>query len=67
MPAPSAQQRAIADPDAAMSVEPDGEADDGKTYCFCDSVSYGEMVACDGDGCEKEWVRYWTCYDSRRR
>lgn len=37
--------------------EPDGDADDGRTYCFCDGVSYGEMIACDDEECEKEWVR----------
>ena len=25
------------------------------TYCYCNSVSYGEMVACDADGCPREW------------
>ncbi|KAL1951066.1 hypothetical protein VTO73DRAFT_215 [Trametes versicolor] len=35
--------------------EPDGDADDGRTYCFCDGVSYGEMIACDDEECEKEW------------
>lgn len=35
----------------------DGEGDgDDKTYCFCDGVSYGEMIACDDEQCEKEWV-----------
>lgn len=24
-------------------------------YCFCQQVSYGEMVACDGDHCPYEW------------
>jgi inhibitor of growth protein 3 len=24
-------------------------------YCYCQQVSYGEMVGCDGDHCEKEW------------
>lgn len=36
----------------------EGEATDGKNeprYCYCDDVSYGEMVACDGEGCEREW------------
>lgn len=34
----------------------DGEIDaDEPTYCYCNSVSYGEMVACDADGCEREW------------
>ncbi|KAI0654450.1 hypothetical protein C8Q70DRAFT_925756 [Cubamyces menziesii] len=37
------------------AAEPDGDADDGKTYCFCDGVSYGEMIACDDEDCEKEW------------
>ncbi|KAI0778825.1 hypothetical protein BD413DRAFT_601501 [Trametes elegans] len=43
--------------DGTMSAggEPDGDADDGKTYCFCDGVSYGEMIACDDEDCEKEW------------
>ena len=35
----------------------DGEQDDGRTYCICDRVSYGEMIACDDENCEKEWVR----------
>ncbi|KAI8581208.1 hypothetical protein K450DRAFT_233630 [Umbelopsis ramanniana AG] len=24
-------------------------------YCYCQQVSYGEMVACDNDDCEIEW------------
>lgn len=24
-------------------------------YCYCQQVSYGEMVGCDGAHCEKEW------------
>ncbi|KAF8344560.1 the Ing1 Phd finger in complex with A histone H3k4me3 peptide, partial [Amanita rubescens] len=30
------------------------EVEDEK-YCFCGSVSYGEMIACDDDECEREW------------
>jgi len=35
----------------------DDDADDvdEQRYCFCNGVSYGEMVACDGDGCPREW------------
>ena len=33
----------------------DGDGDD-RTYCFCDGVSYGEMIACDDESCEREWV-----------
>ena len=24
-------------------------------YCYCNDVSYGEMVACDNESCEREW------------
>lgn len=44
----------------AVVVDADGDADgdqDERTYCYCDTVSYGDMVACDGDECPREWVR----------
>jgi hypothetical protein len=25
------------------------------TYCYCNQVSFGEMVGCDGDECKREW------------
>lgn len=25
------------------------------TYCYCNQVSFGEMVGCDGDTCKREW------------
>ncbi|KAF7975179.1 hypothetical protein HWV62_10226 [Athelia sp. TMB] len=34
--------------------EGEGDGDD-KTYCFCDGISYGEMIACDETDCEREW------------
>ena len=33
----------------------DGDGDD-QTYCICNSISYGQMIACDDPQCEKEWV-----------
>ncbi|KAI8088819.1 uncharacterized protein BX664DRAFT_331465 [Halteromyces radiatus] len=27
-------------------------------YCYCNQVSFGDMVACDGDNCDKEWFHY---------
>ncbi|KAF8344333.1 uncharacterized protein EI90DRAFT_3029314 [Cantharellus anzutake] len=27
-------------------------------YCYCTQVSYGEMVACDNEDCEREWFHY---------
>ena len=47
--------------DAKDSVMGEGEDEDVEidanepTYCYCNGVSYGEMVACDADGCAKEW------------
>ncbi|KKA29094.1 hypothetical protein TD95_002787 [Thielaviopsis punctulata] len=44
------------DEDAMPSVAED-EAEDANepTYCVCNGVSYGAMVACDADGCAGEW------------
>ncbi|KAH7915684.1 hypothetical protein BJ138DRAFT_1141072 [Hygrophoropsis aurantiaca] len=39
---------------ATEAGEADGEGDD-RTYCFCDGISYGEMIACDDTACEREW------------
>ncbi|KAJ7750215.1 hypothetical protein B0H16DRAFT_1549866 [Mycena metata] len=34
----------------------DGEADgDDKPYCFCQRVSFGQMIACDDSTCQWEW------------
>jgi inhibitor of growth protein 3 len=30
------------------------------TYCICNRVSFGEMIACDNDDCAREWFHY-TC------
>jgi hypothetical protein len=40
-----------ADADADMDVE----GEDTKEYCFCHSVSYGDMVGCENDQCPYEW------------
>ena len=43
------------DPDEDEFVQNDGIQGDEARYCYCNQVSYGEMVACDRDGCTKEW------------
>ena len=46
-------------PAPAADAGGDGDNDndnDDRTYCFCDGVSYGEMIACDDVRCEREWV-----------
>ncbi|EPQ56664.1 hypothetical protein GLOTRDRAFT_138331 [Gloeophyllum trabeum ATCC 11539] len=35
---------------------------DEPRYCFCNQVSYGEMIACDNPNCEREWFHY-GCVD----
>jgi inhibitor of growth protein 3 len=32
------------------------EDTDERRYCFCNNVSYGDMIGCDDDDCEREWV-----------
>ncbi|RDL41129.1 Chromatin modification-related protein [Venustampulla echinocandica] len=53
-----AQQNLEVD-DATSTAQEDDEDEeigaDELTYCYCNGVSYGEMVACDADDCEKEW------------
>ncbi|KAJ2892727.1 hypothetical protein MKZ38_009432 [Zalerion maritima] len=49
----------LAEEAATSSVQGDDDDnnmdEDEPTYCYCNGVSYGEMVACDSDGCEREW------------
>ena len=27
-------------------------------YCFCNQVSFGDMIACDNPNCSREWFHY---------
>jgi inhibitor of growth protein 3 len=59
---PTAQQQqalaAVETSTVTADAEIEGEDDvDNKRYCVCNGVSYGEMIACDDNSCEKEWVR----------
>ena len=33
----------------------DDEGNSEPTYCYCNQVSFGEMVGCDGADCKREW------------
>lgn len=37
-----------------------GEDADNNLYCFCQRVSFGEMIGCDNDDCKHEWF-HWSC------
>ncbi|CAK9440569.1 uncharacterized protein LODBEIA_P46220 [Lodderomyces beijingensis] len=39
---------------------PLGEDADNNLYCFCQRVSFGEMIACDNADCKYEWF-HWSC------
>ncbi|KIJ40412.1 hypothetical protein M422DRAFT_68543 [Sphaerobolus stellatus SS14] len=39
---------------------PDADEGDGRTYCYCQGPSYGEMVGCDDEQCAFEWF-HLTC------
>ncbi|KAI1124181.1 hypothetical protein F5Y10DRAFT_37176 [Nemania abortiva] len=48
----------IVDEDTNSSGHGDDEVEvdaDEPLYCYCNGVSYGEMVACDAEDCEREW------------
>ncbi|RXW23039.1 hypothetical protein EST38_g2790 [Candolleomyces aberdarensis] len=79
----SAAAAAAAASAAAMAVDNggtdgDGDADDAR-YCFCNGVSYGEMIGCDGESCEREWFHLacigldappsgnWFCDDCKNK
>ncbi len=49
---------AAAADDEGSSMQGDDEEDDDESeprYCYCNQVSYGEMVACDMESCPREW------------
>lgn len=37
-----------------------GEDADNRLYCFCQQVSFREMIGCDNDDCKYEWF-HWGC------
>ena len=48
------------DGDDDMADVDDEEGGDDRKYCTCQSVSYGDMVACDNESCPYEWF-HWSC------
>jgi inhibitor of growth protein 3 len=47
----------VAFPDGDDNDEGEGETHaDMQPYCICQKPSYGEMIGCDNDDCDIEWV-----------
>lgn len=64
-PTPSSLARTQAD--GAGDRASDGEAEedleegeDTTLYCFCQKISFGDMVGCDNDNCKYQWF-HWNC------
>ncbi|PYH28587.1 putative PHD finger domain protein (Ing1) [Aspergillus neoniger CBS 115656] len=52
---PVVQARAVSEEEESLH-EGDDEDEDGEPrYCYCNEISFGEMVACDNDACPREW------------
>lgn len=47
-------QEAEAEAEMEVEVESDEDGDEPR-YCYCNEVSYGNMIACDNDDCPREW------------
>ena len=50
-----AAQSAVHEEEVSSIQGDEDEDGDEPRYCYCNEVSYGEMVGCDGDECQKEW------------
>lgn len=53
----AAQMAAQAAAGTTNGDEEDDDEEDGEEqrYCYCNGVSYGEMVGCDDESCPREW------------
>ncbi|GAO49728.1 hypothetical protein SAICODRAFT_32173 [Saitoella complicata NRRL Y-17804] len=37
------------------TIPPNAIDPDEPVYCYCQRISFGEMICCDNEGCDKEW------------
>ncbi|KAI1796121.1 hypothetical protein LXA43DRAFT_970036 [Ganoderma leucocontextum] len=59
--------------------EDGADAEDQELYCYCQKLSYGEMIACDNEECKYQWFHLscvdlkpplpdtWYCNDCKQR
>lgn len=55
IPAPTIEPDDEGSSPAAELSDELGEDGDEPRYCYCNEVSYGDMIACDNDECPREW------------
>ncbi|OBZ70433.1 Chromatin modification-related protein png1 [Grifola frondosa] len=65
--------------DLEDATEEGGDAEDKELYCFCQKLSYGEMIACDNPDCRYQWFHLpcvnlkpplpdsWYCEDCMKK
>lgn len=79
VPAMSDTAKPPMSPPAAVAGSRDAFTAQEPTYCYCDQVSFGEMIGCDNPDCDIEWFHYacvgltappagkWFCPDCTAR
>ncbi|KZT05572.1 uncharacterized protein LAESUDRAFT_726850 [Laetiporus sulphureus 93-53] len=50
-----ADEDAEGEEDLEEGAEEGGDAEDKELYCFCQKLSYGEMIGCDNPNCRYQW------------
>lgn len=50
----NAQEQDYQEAEVEAEIESDEDGDEPR-YCYCNEVSYGNMIACDNDDCPREW------------
>lgn len=58
--APNASQGEESGEQQSSMIKDDDDAGDDRKYCFCHSISWGNMVGCDNEDCKYEWF-HWSC------
>lgn len=56
----AASEAGTEDEEAGAAGEGEEDESDDTKYCFCQRVSFGDMVACDNDNCHYQWF-HWEC------
>jgi len=56
--APKIESTGISTGSGAGTSSGGANEEENELYCFCQRVSFGEMVGCDNDDCKFEWFHY---------
>lgn len=48
----------LSGPDVEEEIADDDEDGDQERFCYCNGVSYGEMIGCDNPDCTRQWFHY---------